>query len=354
MLSLVIYPVTAILPLVYLLVTYLMHHVKNRRELDVQAYPPTGESAILTEKIAGKKITGRGLVAAILELCEEGHIKIKKNNKSIDLLKISDYEGVNRYKKQIMSNLFEGAKDYYGADDAIMAYPLLHLSKDALSRERLKDILKQINSDYKNRRIRGHFKKADTAWKIISAVMLLMIVIVNRNTVDVEMLGVLFFIPFLYAGIYLFTDGIERLDTFVIIFASIWSLAVTKMLLAMMTVTGKIEFIFGIVMIVLSYYINMMRGSSFSFQSENKSLRQFLAMINGSAKTKEMNRHYSELNPNRFYEVLPYVSALGKQEKWIKQHKDIKVEKPDWIITEEEYDLDTISECVEQLSLSVK
>lgn len=358
MISLFVQPAVAAMPLLYLFITYLIYSKEDKKIVHSQAYPPTRESAIWIQKIAGKKVNERGIVAAIIELCREGCLKINKEGGNYDVLKISDYEGRDTYKQKIMSAMFDGNEELSSAAESIIAYPVYHLTRDGKLKEKVREIIKQINDEHKTAKGNGGYYRRDSKkWKIAS-IVLLEILMMNYMHGSNELVTSLVMIPFLAVGTRFIDEisfnKINNKSIMILFFALVWFCIIFDVMFSLVDgLDGKASMVFATIMIIISYIINVLRKKPASFANEKHVLNGFLKMIKDKHEVQN-NLGYSKANPNRFYEVLPYVCALGEEKRWINQHKDLEIERPDWIISDEEDSQNLMQECIDTLVNSVK
>ncbi len=344
------------LPVLYLVILWLKKFFDKYWSSGLEAYPPENDSALFLERVEGKRISERGIVAAIIELAKEGYVKIQKTGEDYDVLLIREYDGKDFYKRQLMEAMFDGNNELTGTEDSIVAYPVCHLTKDGDLKIRLKEILKRINMEKQSGKKKIVFpdnkeKKYWLLWSVILIELVLMCAIPFKS-ISVQ---AILFVPFIYIGLKMITDGLEKDDAIRLILGLVWTIFVGNVIRGMVVGgLGQTALILSYIAVVISYFTTALEWVNDRLQKERKALASFRRMLKGSKKINELSRSYTLANPERFYEVLPYVCAIGKQDVWLKQHKDMEIGRPDWLIAEDGEDIAGLQECVDTLVNSVK
>lgn len=342
------------LPFIYLAITkFYINSIINKG--DVEAYPPTAESALLTERIKGGKVTSKAIVAAIIELCEDNYLMLHKSAEEYEVLKLRDYEGNDRYKSKLMKVMFDGTNELSGVENSIVAYPVYKLTKDGSLKAKTKELIDEINKEYIPDNRRGYIgleNKDMRIWIGMGTALIEGIVLVTAGFRS-NVISALFLIPFIYIGINLLVDPVRKNRVPTLVFGTFWSIAIFDMLTGIVrTATGNIALVLAVIAIIASYLFDINKRIDIKYFREKQVLARFLKLFNAN-RIKE-NLQFSSMNPKRFYEVLPYVCALNKQDKWMDMHKEVEIEKPNWIETEDEFSSQTVKDCVEALVLSTK
>ena len=112
--------------------------------------------------------------------------------------------------------------------------------------------------------------------------------------------------------------------------------------------------IIAIVACAVAYILICRKDENEDNVQERIILVGFLRLIAGGKELQSENLGYSQRNPRRFYEVLPYVFALGEYQRWFYMHSSMNIEKADWIESEKEVDYDTLWDCMNILSECIK
>ena len=342
------------LPFIYLAIT--KYYINSRRGRgEAEAYPPMHESALLMERVKNGKVTSKSIIAAIIELCDAGFLMLHKSGEEFEVLKLRDYEGNDRYKSKLMNIMFDGTNELSGVENSIVAYPVYRLSKDGSLKVKTKELIDEINSDYIPDKRRGYINldnKDMRIWVSLGTALIEGIVLVT-TMFRTDVISALFLIPFIYIGINILVDPVRKNRIPTLVFGTFWSIAIFNMLTGIVrTPAGNIALVLAIIAIAISYLLDINKKIDIKYFREKQVLSRFMKLFGN--RRKEENLQFSHMNPKRFYEVLPYVCALNKQDKWMDIHKDIEIEKPDWIETEEEFSSQTIQDCVEALVLSIK
>lgn len=341
---------------IYLVIALIKRIRNNSMDYALQAYPPQGKGALFCEKYLGNNITARGILGDIIELCVAGVLRLRKNNGSIDVIKVSEYTGKDAYKKRIISMMFDGNNELVYTEDAIIGYPVYHIRKNKFKSD-FKELLKELNIREKsNIALKPPTKDDLGKWQILSVIFLMVIIWLSGKNIDPESyFGVMFLAVFVYIGIRILTEGIEKKMITSILFSAVWLSLVFSMIFNIINSgIGIIFIIIAIVACVVAYILLCRNDENEDNVQERIILVGFLRLLAGGEELQSENLGYSQRNPRRFYEVLPYVFALGEYQRWFYMHSSMNIEKADWIESEKEVDYDTLWDCMNILSECIR
>ena len=207
-------------------------------------------------------------------------------------------------------------------------------SKDGSLKAKTKELIDEINSDYIPDKRRGYINldnKDMRIWVSMGTALIEGIVLVS-TMFRTDVISALFLIPFIYIGINILVDPVRKNKIPTLVFGTFWSIAIFNMLTGIVrTPAGNIALVLAVIAIAISYLLDINKKIDIKYFREKQVLSRFMKLFGN--RRKEENLQFSHMNPKRFYVVLPCVCALNKQDKWVEMHKDIEIEKPDWIET---------------------
>lgn len=348
--------IAMLVPVLFLVGAGLFDYYKKNIGCEMEIYPPTDKSASLFEKCAGKKITSRGIAAAIIELCSAGVLKLNLVGDKLDILLINEYRGHDEIKKTILDYMFKDNNEVEGLDNGIIAYPVYHLTEKSISADVTKDLLKRLNELNVSRK--GYKNVSAGRKSIILAAAAFQISVTIIFMIMGQMEGIIVSVLigfFIMMGFKIFDDSMSKYSVSNIIFSVFW------MVFVFFWICGFFKDNISLFVLVEAYvaafiylYVNLWKKEDISRERDRQLYNGFIKLLNKSKKNSEINANYSLANPKRIYEVLPYVCAVGKHKQWIEQHRNIPYETPEWIASDKEYDYDVLEECVDKLVAATK
>ncbi len=269
-----------VIPLLVLLLVYLLWSKFGRDEKVISAvefYPPEGMSSAEMAYWVKGKVESDDIVPLMIELANEGYIKInevlKKNGKpkknDFSVTKVKDYAGDDENKRIFFDGLFAGGR--------------VTVTKDNLQNKfyiYINQILSRMNTSF-------HHKEVFSGRSLTLRVLCIVLSVASAVAAVIIGLSLL--------------GGTERY-IFIAIGAAI-----------------------AVVAFILSFFL----------RQRTKQAHEILQKINGFKmflKTAEKERLETMVNedPEYFYDILPYAYVLGVSKEWTEKFESIAMEPPGW------------------------
>lgn len=304
----------------------------------VEFNPPEGMSSAEVGYVVDGSIQGKDITSLIVYWASKGYLKIKDlDNKDFELIKAKDIStNEMAFEQTLFNELFKN-------NDVV--------DKKSIPNDFVKLVISNNSSDYAHRysKDKAIFVSFSTKLK-----WLLFVIMSSLNAIMVyyftnKYFG-MFFQNMLYSAIALalsFTLGIlinnaltnraarlkgkNLMRTLIMIVFSI--IFVISYLFILVSV--DVDIVIIIISIVLTF-INYIFIAFMSKRTEQGNL--WLGQILGFKDfmlyaEKERLEMLVNDNPQYFYNTLPYAYVLGVSSKWIDKFEDIKLEQPDWYIS---------------------
>jgi len=243
----------------------------------VEFYPPAGMSSADAAFWSKGCISPQDAVPLLIELANEGYIRIKENDAeltrkrstdySIELVK--DYDGSDENKRIFFNGLFEsGRKSVTGAE----------------LEERFYEHLNEISMNYSS---------LSSKCRVFGLKSLLLRVLCWVVSVICFALN-----------IFIFTGTFGTADRII-------AFAVGEVICA--------------VAFVMAFFVRKRTDEGYMNLQKIKGFKTFL-----ETAEKERLETLAEENPEYFYDILPYAYVLGVSDVWIEKFESIAVEPPSW------------------------
>lgn len=245
--------------------------------------PPEGFDAMFTGYLIDKRFDSRDISAGIIQLARDGYITIEKISKKSFLRDKDDYifrlnssinkrvDSVMDYRKYIINMLF--IDSLITSDIKQMESKMSELSKSNI-RLQYHSLLLAIKNDAVKRLLVEKINKKESA---------------------------LVLIPFIFTFVFFF---MKKIIVGLILFFT--------------------TFFLGIVMSTMNS-----RYSKKGWETKH-AIEGFKLFLEMTDKDRFEFFNNPADNPQEFMEYLPYAIALGVEEKWARQFKDITIMQPEW------------------------
>lgn len=244
----------------------------------VEFYPPEGMSSTDVGFWYNGVHYDKDGVALLIELANEGYIKIREvesngryfgKNDDYIIERVKTYDGNDEYKHIFFSGLFESGKSAVTSDDLEEKF-YLHLNEISRKYNTLKNRTKVFDSKSLNMRM--------LCW-----------------TAAIACLGI---------NIFILIGTFGTLDK-VIAFAA-----------GLLILIAAFAFSFFVRRRTEQGFINLQKIKGFKMFLETAEKEKLEALV------------YD--NPEYFYDIMPYAYVLGVSDEWIKRFEGIAVEPPEW------------------------
>ena len=327
---LVIAFVVPITILVAAIIAYFVARNVNKGVQTVEFYPPENLDSLEMALIYKGKVTNKDVISLLVSLAHKGYLKIEEKDdlaKSIDIIKVKDYDGKSKNEKELMDCLFS-----IGRSDKV--------SIDEMKNLKFGTHIERISKIKNAQESKGQYFKSISTKVGIALFFLSIVALVSPGLVIGDMMLLIYLFPII--GILL---GRSQLLTYgfkssipIIIFMLFWGgipfLAVSWFLFQYGIVFAIANFIGLISMIttlILKEKINFRTYRGGELYAKILGFRHFI-------KTAEKSRLEMLCNeqPSYFYNILPYAYVLGVSDVWIKRFESIAVPQPDWYTSQTE------------------
>lgn len=321
--------------------------IKNKILVAVQSYPPESVDAIIYEQILGKKVSRRGIAAGILQLCQEGYLNLHFNDNKLDVLLVNEYNGLGE-NRMLVDEMFKNNTEVWGQEGSIVVYPVYHLSEKKMRQEFIND----MNSTSGYTGFVSRYDKLNAIiWRIVNVIAMggLLLIGMGRSHSSSITSAAVVMVLFLYVGFKIFDTKMVEKEIVGIVFSVIWTFLLINMFLGSLFTLGKTALIIDIVLCILTGFLVYGKKIDRGFIREKECLAGFFRGLSIFGGSRRQALELSEGDPDRFYEVLPYLCAINRHKGWINLHRQLKPQKPEWLIGEEDFNMDTLAKCIDEL-----
>jgi len=323
----------------------------------VEYYPPddlnSADVALIYNGYSGQK----AVISLLIYLANKGYLRIEEyeetklkifKSKKFKIIKVKEYDGDNEDEREFFNILFkkEKLKDIVEREE--LKQLKSELTVNDLYEYELRDEV--IRSDLYNRcywkieMIKRNINRKENKKKIFEKnslgnreIILIMIAIIfmSMGAFSVIKIGSpeIFIMVFVYligalVAVYIKSNvGTVILSSSVLMLAGFFCMFVSEEVVSMSLL---IEFIIhSVCMVVLLIFLVGMKKRRTKYGKEMLGKIQGFKNFIKRAKRQKLEQLVME-DRNYFYNVLPYVYALGDYSKWMKKFKKIDLEAPNW------------------------
>lgn len=284
----------------------------------VSFYAPKNIFNSDAELILREKVSSRSLVALIIELAEQGYLKIENRQKSFTLHKLREYDGPDNVAGKLFEELFYGGRTSRTKSD---------LSNSKRFYKECKTMIKAANSR------KGRFFTPASLSKMNVFLMILLMLgtcslslyaLMGYRLTSEVLTAVIFYGIFLL----LFFQGTYRAQILsnLLVIGVLGSSMFPQLQYIVSVVSPqnlKVACFGGICfLLTLIFYIQFpkLNIQGQQIKGQLKGLKKFIRV----AEKKRLEQMVEE-DPSYFYKILPYAYILGVSDKWIKQFEDIMI-----------------------------
>lgn len=351
------------IPLISLMISLLLWYKYGRDEkIDkgISFYPPEEFNSLEVGYLYKGIADSQDITSLFLYLLKDGYIKIKKEEKNkYKIIKLKDYRGNNKEEKYFFEKLFNNNEEI---DNETKLKELKDIKET---------ILKQINSNHNKYKIFEE-KASNKSIFIISLLSITFLVITIppvysyygfiKTAISLLLTGGTLMLLGLLAmsneRIYIknkkysFILSASMLMVWILGFGGIPfatiimpSLA-NDYLYAFIFLEGTISII-G--MLISLKYLPKRTKYGTKILGELQGLKSFIELA------EKENIENIVLNEERYFEeILPYAYAFGLSDDWIKKFDEIKIKKPEWYETKQEFKINDLKLCINEITNKIE
>lgn len=321
----------AVLAIICMVVTIIMilKPGPGRPVPTVEFYPPKGFSCADVGFVIDNVADDRDLLALYIEWAHKGYIKITETKKKDLLLtKVENLpKNAPEYQKILFTNTFTKNKT---------SFSLSNVSKTFIKQfDKAKEELGNQFTEEKNLYDNEFFSYA-MLWA--SSILYGLSILFSSPVYRIDNAYLLFvLLPFFIVGNNLDNTAYTRYfrrrkEIIKYILIGIGVLALAPSIYMLVIEENMLPVPVNLVMYVLYIIICLFNGRITKRTPYNIEITGKLLGLKEFIKTAEMPKLEALLkeNPGYYYEVFPYAMVFGLADKWAKQFKDLKIEKPVW------------------------
>ena len=325
------------IPLLFMIIAiivYIVNKKNNEKVVFKNIYFNEKINSLELGYLFNGKVKDNDIASLLFCLTNKGYIEIVKNKKSYTLVKKRDYDEDDRVEMAFMKELFF-------AHDEITKKELLVSLTD------LKDAI-TIKLENKNKRKKKIFNRKVFNYKLLFWIMIAIIIVLNITNIFIEyqpsailINSILTVIGYILLLNSLLSKGkvIEKfLYTLVALILIVSPIVLTSYQAYLQDMLYLVIYVIGIVsMLIIACISSTMRDRT---KYGNKMLNKITAYKNYLIECDEdIINNELELNNKCIYEVLPYTLVLGISDRWIDKFRDKKLEKPEWYVSNDKFEL---------------
>lgn len=301
----------------------------------IEFYPPNGFNSLEVGFLYKGEATIQDVTSLLIYLANKGYIKIKETPfcdlRDFQIIKLKDYDGTNDAEREFLDGLFSHSSSTASIENIDMPV----ITKFDLYNKFYKTankILKETNS-------RANKKKIFAPGTFFKSILISLILIISFGAFEiyalkcidfhlaVVLIMLLFFI-FAKMSTSIKQDNIKISDIFH---------SSTLILLAIVTIiiTTLVDFSVALSALWSIICICIINFCCETMLKRNKYGNEMLGKIRGfknylNTVEKEQLETMARQDPTYFYNVLPFVYALGISDKLIENSKTISIQAPEW------------------------
>lgn len=362
--------ITLLISLLFLIKTLIMwiKYGKDDKIIErVEFYPPKDYNSAEIGYLYNGKVTNEAVVSILIQLANEGYIKIEEINKenllkkkTFKIRKLKEYSGNDEIEKTFFEGLFKnGEPDEKELEKKIeierqngkkvTGYKLTRIKRSlpikVVTEKELKNkFYTTINKIKKNliehddivyEKNENKKEKVRTMTNKICFLSLCSIFIYSELNIFYKFAAVIILqilIPKLMNIIFFKKKSIKNIIK-IVVFLLISGLMSADSIYEIAVQNEKVKLFYILILICLigMNVLNILMSKRTKYGTE------ILGQIKGFKRfleTAEKNQLEAlvEKNPEYFFDILPYTYALGVSKKWIKQFETIAVTPPEWFI----------------------
>ena len=362
--------ITLLISLLFLIKTLIMwiKYGKDDKIIErVEFYPPKDYNSAEIGYLYNGKVTNEAVVSILIQLANEGYIKIEEINKenllkkkTFKIRKLKEYSGNDEIEKTFFEGLFKnGEPDEKELEKKIeierqngkkvTGYKLTRIKRSlpikVVTEKELKNkfyttinkIKKKLieHDDIVYEKNENKKEKVSSMTNKICFLSLCSIFIYSELNIFYKFAAVIILqilIPKLMNIIFFKKKSIKNIIK-IVVFLLISGLMSADSIYEIAVQNEKVKLFYILILICLigMNVLNILMSKRTKYGTE------ILGQIKGFKRfleTAEKNQLEAlvEKNPEYFFDILPYTYALGVSKKWIKQFETIAVTPPEWFI----------------------
>lgn len=324
------------IPIVLLIVSVLLwlKFGKNEKiEVYARSHPPTNCSVLDADLLYNKNASCKSMASLIIPLAAEGCVEIFNENRNNNFLikKIKDYDGDNVEEACLMSDLFP-------CETSEVSETTLMLRSRMLGNRRMKPrIVRKANYTKNKERFFELFPAFPKYIIMISYIISFFVMNLPFCTDSLEPGVTIMMAPFSAAGFFCIVSCFigknmvfEKIAS-VILGSSFIGVSSFMLIMA----SSSFKPIFWVCQIIdvfcaigiLICFLRLPRKTKYGNEvfSHLEGLEQFIR----TAKEDEIDKLLA-IDPNYFFEILPYAYVLNLSQEWLDKFKSMDVVPPKW------------------------
>ena len=362
-----------IIPICFLIISYVIwfifgkdHQIKNKKN----HYPPKTLTALEISLIYNGTAKPEDIIYSIIELANEGYIKIVEVNNNYELIRVKDYNGRNNKESLLYKSIFQE-----NSSITLTEYLEIISSKNPkynlLDKITIKELIKKINKiNTANLNIinnpkekNKYFEQSADNKKIYLILMVAIILLLNSCTPFYE-LNYLYYIPislilsiFTLFQIIKFLEALYKQKTTIknvvvnsLIFIIVWIIFLIPIF--QIDQSYMITYSVGIIcstLILILYYFMPKRTL---YGSKQLSIIEGFKNYIIKCSNQELEQDILN-NPNYIYDILPVSYITGINDILTKKINKIKISNPDWFEVNN-FSINKLNKFVKQFNNSLK
>lgn len=345
-----------VLPIVFLIISFLLWKKFGKDDQVVETvefYPPQGFNSAEVGFLYHGAATSEGVVSLLIYLANKGYLKINEiesqgifgKNKTFQIEKIKEYDGLNEDEKTFFDGLFTPKLNLFGKTE-----PQKNIVTESDLTNNFYTVTNRIISNINRKENKEKIFEKSSINKYIYIFLMILIslgLITARPVLEYSDFPTLIAAMILpaFSGVFLVSSisgqGIEINGKLTKGFISI---LVSLVFFVIMGVIPWMIFVYPALSLdplyIIIYFIGYICILGIMFFGSIMSKRtaygnQMLGKLKGFRnflETAEKDRLESLVmnDPSYFYNILPYTYVLGVSEKWIEKFETIAIQPPSW------------------------